>query len=298
MSKPFVAFACLALVVVVDACGSQRGVPPSPTTLSVTSMIPNSGSTFGSVSNIVGTGFAAGDVVRIDGAVAAAVVLNASGIRVTMPAHASGPVDVTVTDPSGATAGLPQGFSYVGVDPPVVTRITPAAGFLDGGNMVTVVGTGFQPNTTVAIDGVIAVFEDYNPTAVRTSTAVSVRMPAHAAGAVDVVVTNADGQKHRIPGGYTYAPSETFDFNGVWKGFGWEIGTPITLTIQNNVLVSVTCGSVSNHTFSPAPVVSHGQFSVKGADGSMTGQIWSPIEAQGLIDIPGCPAQWGWFVSR
>ena len=144
----------------------------------------------------------------------------------------------------------------------------------------------------------IAAIEDYNPTAVRTSTALSVRAPAHAAGPVDVVVTNADGQKHRIPGGYAYAPSEAFDFNGVWKGFGWEIGTPITLTIQNNVLVSVTCGSASNHTFSPAPVVSHGQFSVNGADGSMTGQIWSPIEAQGTIDIPGCPAAWGWFVAR
>ena len=261
-------------------------------------MIPNTGSTFGSVSNLVGTGFAAGDVVRIDGTVADAVVLNPTVIRVTMPAHPSGPVNVTVTDPSGGTAELSQGFSYVGVDPPVVTRISPAAGFLDGGNMVTVVGTGFSPSATVTIDGVIAAIEDYNPIAVRTSTALSVRAPAHAAGAVDVVVTNADGQKLRIPGGYTYAPSETFDFNGVWKGFGWEIGTPITLTIQNNVLVSVTCGSVSNHTFSPAPVVSRGQFSVKGADGSMTGQIWSPTEAQGSIDVPGCPAAWGWIVSR
>jgi hypothetical protein len=297
MSKPLVTFIGLALLVVVNACGSPPTVP-SPTSLSVTRMIPDTGSTFGSVSSVVGTGFADGDVVRIDGAVATAVVLNPTVIHVTMPAHTSGPVDVTVTDPSGATAGLPQGFSYVGVDPPVVTRITPAAGFLDGGNMVTVVGTGFQPTATVTIGDLTAVIEDYNPNAVRTSTALSVRAPAHGAGPVDVVVTNADGQKHRIPGGYTYAPSETFDFNGVWKGFGWEIGTPITLTIQNNVLVSVTCGSVSNHTFSPAPVVSRGQFSVKGADGSMTGQIWSPIEAQGSIDVPGCPAAWGWFVSR
>ncbi len=297
MSKPLVTLACLALVVVVNACGSTPPVP-SPATLSVSRMIPNTGSTFGSVSSVVGTGFAAGDVVRIDGAVADAVVLNASGIRVTMPAHASGPVDVMVTDATGATAALSQGYSYIAVDPPVVTRLAPASGFLDGGNMVTVAGTGFSPSATVTMDGVIAVIEDYNPLAVRTSTTLSVRAPAHAAGPVDVVVTNADGQKHRIAGGYTYAPSETFDFNGVWKGFGWEIGTPITLEIQNNVVVSVTCGSVSNHTFSPAPVVSRGQFSVTGADGSITGQIWSPTEAQGLIDIPGCPAAWGWFVSK
>ena len=177
---------------------------------------------------------------------------------------------------------------------PVTIELDEAKAPLSVANFLQYVDAGHYDGNL----GVIAAIEDYNPTAVRTSTALSVRAPAHGAGPVDVVVTNADGQKHRIPGGYTYAPSETFDFNGVWKGFGWEIGTPITLTIQNNVLVSVTCGSASNHTFSPAPAVSHGQFSVNGAEGSMTGQIWSPIEAQGTIDIPGCPAAWGWFVAR
>ena len=204
-------------------------------------------------------------------------------------------MNVTVTDASGTTAALPHGFSYVGVDPPVVTRISPAAGFLDGGNMVTVVGTGFSPSATVTIDGVIAAIEDYNPTAVRSSTALSARRPTPPALSMWSSPTRTV-RSSGFPAGT--APSETFDFNGVWKGFGWEIGTPITLTIQNNVLVSVTCGSVSNHTFSPAPVVSRGQFSVRGADGSMTGQIWSPIEAQGSIDVPGCPAAWGWIVSR
>ena len=84
MSKPLVTLACVALVVVVNACGSTPPLP-SPTTLSVSRMIPNTGSTFGSVSNLVGTGFAAGDVVRIDGTVADAVVLNPTVIHVTCP---------------------------------------------------------------------------------------------------------------------------------------------------------------------------------------------------------------------
>jgi len=295
MSKPFIALGCLALVVLGNACGPSPAVL-SPTTLTVTSIFPDNGSTFGSASSIVGTGFAAGDVVRIDGVLANTVVANPTVIRVTMPAHASGRVDVTVTDASGATATLPHGYNYVVVDPPVVTRITPAAGFPGGGNMVTVEGTGFQWATTVTIDGVVPELVQFG--AVRTDTSLPVYAPAHAAGSVDVVVTNPDGQMHRISGGYTYAPPETFDFNGVWKGFGWETNTPITFTIQNNVLVSVSCGSASNHSFSPAPVVSQGQFSVKGADGSMAGQIWSPIEAQGTIDVPGCPATFGWFAAK
>ena len=83
MSKPRVTFIGLALLVVVNACGSPPTVP-SPTSLSVTRMIPDTGSTFGSVSSVVGTGFADGDVVRIDGAVATAVVLNPTVIHVTM----------------------------------------------------------------------------------------------------------------------------------------------------------------------------------------------------------------------
>jgi hypothetical protein len=113
---------------------------------------------------------------------------------------------------------------------------------------------------------------------------------------VDVVVINS-GDQTRLPGGYTYAPSETFDFNGVWTGFAWERGTPIRLTIQNNTLMSVTCGSAS-HTFSPSVPVTKGEFSVTEGDVKMTGRIFSPIEANGLLTIPGCLSEFGWTANK
>ena len=65
-------------------------------------------------------------------------------------------------------------------------------------------------------------------------------------------------------------------------------------------VVRVTCGTVSNYTFSPPPVVSGGTFSVRTADGMMTGRILSPTEAAGelKIPIPGCLSDWGWSAVK
>ena len=43
--------------------------------------------------------------------------------------------------------------------------------------------------------------------------------PAHSVGTVDVVVTNPDGQSHRVVAGYTYGSPEAFDLNGAWWGY-------------------------------------------------------------------------------
>jgi hypothetical protein len=48
---------------------------------------------------------------------------------------------------------------------------------------------------------------------VRNSTTIHLSTPAHAAGTVDVVVTNSGSHADRLTGGYTYASPESFDFN-------------------------------------------------------------------------------------
>ena len=58
---------------------------------------------------------------------------------------------------------------------------------------------------------------------------------AHAAGAIDVVVTNPGGREDRLTGGYTYEPPDSFDFNGGWiahAGSEYDIDMRFTIRKQ------------------------------------------------------------------
>jgi hypothetical protein len=72
-----------------------------------------------------------------------------------------------------------------------------------GGEIVVLTGSGFFTGAVVTFGGVpgtaVAVLDS-------TSTRLSVVTPAHAAGAVDVVVTNADGRSATLSGGYVFEP--------------------------------------------------------------------------------------------
>ena len=83
--------------------------------------------------------------------------------------------------------------------PPTVTGITPNSGSANGGSSVTITGTGFSAGATVQLGGATAA----NVVAV-SSTSITATTPAHAAGAVDVVVKNSDNQTGTLSGGYTY----------------------------------------------------------------------------------------------
>ena len=129
-----------------------------------------------------------------------------------------------------------------------------------GGTPVIITGTGFQSGAIVTLGDTAIKLHAY-----VTSTTMSGEAPAHAAGQVDVVVLNPDGQAHRLVGGYTYALPESFNFNGSWGGVPHK--TPIRFTIQNNTLASVSCGTSETFAFSPPPSVSNGEFSFRRDDG-------------------------------
>ena len=80
-----------------------------------------------------------------------------------------------------------------------VTSITPASGPVGGTTALTIKGKGLDGVTAVSIGGVAATsVVSVDP---RTVTCVA---PAHAAGAVNVVVTDDSGQV-TVTNGYTYA---------------------------------------------------------------------------------------------
>lgn len=87
----------------------------------------------------------------------------------------------------------------VNVNAPTITGISPNSGSTNGGTSVTITGTKFATGATVTIGGVAAT------NVVRVSdTQITATTPAHAAGAVSVTVTNANGDSGVLPLGFTY----------------------------------------------------------------------------------------------
>ena len=177
----------------------QGGGNPAPT---VTSITPNTGTTNGGTSvAITGTGFLAGATVKLGGTAATGVtVVSSTSITATTPAHAAGAVSVVVTNTDAQTGTLTNGYTYTTTNPaPTVTSITPNSGTINGGTAVTVTGTGFLAGATVKLGGTAA-----TGVTVVSSTSITATTPAHAAGAVSVVVTNTDAQTGTLTNGYTY----------------------------------------------------------------------------------------------
>ena len=116
--------------------------------------------------------------------------------------------------------------------------------------------------------------------------------PPNSAGTVDVMVTNTDGHSARLAAAYTYIPPESFDFNGRWSGYG-DAGQdiPIGFTIENNVVIEVSCDTYATLTFSPPLPVTKGQFSFSRGDGvAVSGRIVAAAEATGTINLSPCTA--------
>lgn len=86
---------------------------------------------------------------------------------------------------------------------PTLTSVDAASGPVRGGEVVVLTGSGFFAGAAVTFGGIpatdVAVLDS-------TSTRLRVVTPAHAAGTVDVVVTNADGRSATLPGGYLFEP--------------------------------------------------------------------------------------------
>jgi heme/copper-type cytochrome/quinol oxidase subunit 2 len=110
---------------------------------------------------------------------------------------------------------------------PTISGILPASGSIAGGTVVAISGSGFLTNPGVKFGGVAAT----NVSA--TSTSITATAPAHAAGKVDVVVTNTDGQSATLAQSFTYAvPGPTV--TGVSPNSGPTTGgTPVTISGTN-----------------------------------------------------------------
>ena len=105
-------------------------------------------------------------------------------------------VDVEVLF-GGEGATLSGGFTYY----PLLTlsSVSPTSGPTSGGTVVTLSGTNFQSGATVLFGSDPATVVTFN-----SATSLSATTPNENAGAVDVTVTNPDGQSAVLSGGFTY----------------------------------------------------------------------------------------------
>jgi hypothetical protein len=167
----------------------------------ISSLSPTSGPAGGGTTvTISGTSFATGATVTFGGTAATNVnVVGSTTITAVTPAHAGGAVNVVVTNPGGQSATSTNGYTYAAAAAPTVTSVTPTSGPTAGGTSVTISGTGFAAGATVTFGGTAA-----TNVVVSNSTTITAATPAHVAGAVDVVVTNSNGQSGSKLSAYTY----------------------------------------------------------------------------------------------
>src|SRR2546422_5125294 len=119
--------------------------------------------------------------------------------------------------------------AYTLVAAPTVTGVSPGSGPAAGGTSVTITGTNFVSGATVTLGGTPA-----TSVVVASSTQITATTAAHAAGAVNVVVTNPDTQTGSLTNGYTYVAAPTV--SGVSPGSGPAAGgTSVTITGTNFV---------------------------------------------------------------
>jgi uncharacterized repeat protein (TIGR01451 family) len=168
-----------------------------------TALSPNHGPAAGGTAvTITGSGFVSGGslAVTFGGTAATAVtVVNASTITCTTPAHASGVVDVLLTNGDGQPTTATSAFTYDAS--PVITSIRPSSGSTAGAGGVIIDGTSLDTVTAVDFGG------SAGSIIYSSATELTVAAPAHAAGTVNVAVTNPGGT-YTLVNGFTYVNND------------------------------------------------------------------------------------------
>jgi hypothetical protein len=141
----------------------------------------------------------------------------------------AGAVDVVVTNPDLQTGTKTNGFTYT-LTPATTLTVLPNVGPIGGGTGVSITGTLYFGTVSVTFGGSPAT--SVNRTSATTITCTT---PAHAAGPVNVVVTNGDGGTSTATNGFTYQslPPTIVSLdvlNGPMTG-----GTAVTITGTNFV---------------------------------------------------------------
>ncbi|QDU68673.1 IPT/TIG domain-containing protein [Engelhardtia mirabilis] len=202
-------------VVVIDASGVEGRLASAFQTTElpqVDVVFPPSGDVDGGTELILtGADFVSGAQVTVGGASATVTFVDASRLEVVTPAGGgAGTVSLQITNPGGYAAS--STFTYVAKDDPQLGAVAPGSGASSGGELVTIIGDNFGPDSRVwfGVDpetgaggseagGVVVV--DAN-----TITAVT---PGGGGTVAVLVCDETTGQASLLPSAFTYVSSES-----------------------------------------------------------------------------------------
>jgi streptogramin lyase len=243
--------------------------PPPPT---VTLVSPSSGYVTGDTSVSV-DGANLGTASEIDfgaGNPGSDLECSDTACSVDSPPGSAGTVDVTVVTPGGTSAAsTADQFTYVPLPPaPAVTGVSPSAGSVAGGTMVTVTGTSLASATEIDF-GTGNAGLDMSCTA----TSCTVLSPPGTAGTVDILVINPGGTSATTTADqFTYVIPPPPTVTGVAPDSGYIIGgTTVTITGTNLAQpTAITFGAAA------ADITSCTQTSCV---------VTSPAESVGTVDV-------------
>ena len=178
----------------------------SETTPTLTTVAPNSGTPSGGQTvTLSGTNFNERSVVRFGSTIATVVSVSAAQIVVLSPAASTGTVPVSVTNGPGLVSTLNPGFTYDDPPglPPVLASITPTAGAVTGGTVVTLTGTVFRADAGVFFE-VGGTTVPAASVTVNNATRITATTPPHSAGVANVKVVNFDALESTLPAAFTF----------------------------------------------------------------------------------------------
>ena len=117
--------------------------------------------------------------------------------------------------------------SGAGSSAPSISSVSPSSGSTNGGTVVTITGTNFVAGATVTFGGTAA-----SNVTVASSTSIKATTQAHAAGAVNVVVSDSNGSG-TLTNGFTFANSAPTISSISPSSGSTNGGTAVTITGTN-----------------------------------------------------------------
>ncbi|HKT00121.1 MAG TPA: IPT/TIG domain-containing protein [Rugosimonospora sp.] len=173
--------------------------PPVP---AITGLSPATGFTNAARTvTITGTGFTAATRVTAAGSPLSFTKVSDTQLRVTLPTHTAGAVDIQVTTPGGTSPTGTQ-FTYSLPPAPVVTGLSVTGSPSGVATTVVIQGTSLGGTTRVTVAGVAVAFTQLSDGQIR------VTLPKHAPGTVTVQVTTPGGTSGQTTAAvFTYGPS-------------------------------------------------------------------------------------------